>query len=82
MKLWDYVVYEPEGRTGLITLDMDDLKRVAFLRPSPAGQLSEATIRADDAMRGVRRWRERCESGCRARATHGPRSGCTRPVGR
>lgn len=48
MKLWDYVVYEPEGRTGLITLDMDDLKRVAFLRPSPAGQLSEATIPARD----------------------------------
>ncbi|MFF3978370.1 hypothetical protein [Streptomyces sp. NPDC001828] len=48
MKLWDYVVYEPEGRTGLITLDMDDLKRVAFLRPSLAGQLSEATVRTSD----------------------------------
>ncbi|WP_406507636.1 hypothetical protein [Streptomyces sp. NBC_00212] len=46
MKLWDYVVYE--GRIGLITYDMDDLKRVAFLRPAPQGQLSEATIRTSD----------------------------------
>lgn len=46
MKRWDYVVHE--GRTGLIIVDMDDLKRVAFLRPAPPGQLSEATIRTQD----------------------------------
>ncbi|GHB80142.1 hypothetical protein GCM10010331_79580 [Streptomyces xanthochromogenes] len=49
MRQWDYVVYEREGRTGLITLDLgDDLMRVAFLRPVPPGQLAEATIRTGD----------------------------------
>ncbi|MEV6720623.1 hypothetical protein AB0M94_06785 [Streptomyces xanthochromogenes] len=49
MRQWDYVVYEPEGRTGLITLDLGDgLMRVAFLRPVPPGQLGEATIRTYD----------------------------------
>ncbi|MFE9536811.1 hypothetical protein [Streptomyces sp. NPDC006691] len=49
MKQWDYVVYEREGRTGLITLDLgDDLMRVAFLRPPPWGRLREATIRTGD----------------------------------
>ncbi|MFD7020040.1 hypothetical protein [Streptomyces sp. NPDC059161] len=49
MKRWDYVVYEREGRTGLITLDLgDDMKRVAFLRPSRAGHLGEATIRTSE----------------------------------
>ncbi|WP_328314136.1 hypothetical protein OG432_30345 [Streptomyces sp. NBC_00442] len=46
MKQWAYVVYEREGRTGLITVDLgDDMKRVAFLRSPVPGHLSEATIR-------------------------------------
>ncbi|MFG2722728.1 hypothetical protein ACGFW5_31180 [Streptomyces sp. NPDC048416] len=49
MKRWDYVVYDREGRTGLIILDLGpDMKRIAFLRPSPPGQLSEATIRTGE----------------------------------
>ncbi|MFG2721031.1 hypothetical protein ACGFW5_22445 [Streptomyces sp. NPDC048416] len=49
MKQWDYVVYAQDGRTGLITADLGhELMRVAFLRPSPPGQLSEATIRTSE----------------------------------
>lgn len=46
MKQWDYVVHD--GRTGLVTMDLNDLKRVVFLRPAPRGQLSEATIRTSE----------------------------------
>ncbi|MEU3374133.1 hypothetical protein ABZ734_27250 [Streptomyces sp. NPDC006660] len=49
MKQWDYVGYEREGRTGRITLGLGpDMKRIAFLRPSSPGQLSEATIRTGE----------------------------------
>ncbi|MFE3522238.1 hypothetical protein ACFXOD_11690 [Streptomyces sp. NPDC059161] len=43
MKKWDYVVHD--GRTGLITMDLNDMKRVAFLPPERPGQLREATFR-------------------------------------
>ncbi|MFJ8309806.1 MULTISPECIES: hypothetical protein [unclassified Streptomyces] len=43
MKQWDYVVHD--GRTGLVTMDLDDLKRVAFLPSTRPGELREATFR-------------------------------------
>ncbi|MEV5941002.1 hypothetical protein [Streptomyces sp. NPDC051994] len=43
MKQWDYVAYQ--GRTGLVTMDLDDMKRVAFLPPERPGELREATFR-------------------------------------
>ncbi|MEV5940310.1 hypothetical protein [Streptomyces sp. NPDC051994] len=46
MKQWDYVVHD--GRIGLVTMDLADLKRVVFLPPARPGQLNEATFRSDE----------------------------------
>ncbi|MEU9193901.1 hypothetical protein [Streptomyces hundungensis] len=53
MKQWDYVVVVREGRTGLITRDLDssayspgdDMKRVAFVPSTRPSELPDATFK-------------------------------------
>ncbi|MFE9570782.1 hypothetical protein ACFYMW_20050 [Streptomyces sp. NPDC006692] len=64
MKQWDYVAHR--GRTGLVTMDLDDMKRVAFLPPERPGELREATFRNGEGDSG-RAVTARAPAGCRIR---------------